>query len=421
MGHDTDSATLGVLPLIGGVQHYAWGDDTFIPRLLGSLNESGEPFAEYWMGAHPQLPSQVGQGDHQRSLDRLIEAAPEALLGADVASRFSRRLPYLFKVLSAAQPLSIQAHPSLAQAEAGFERENAAGVPLDAPHRNYRDANHKPELIVAVTDFWGLCGFRPMEDLRAILAATPEFAPLAGDFDGTPASLQRLYAAFMEADQADVDAVLGPLCERLEKENDERPLRKTDPAYWILRAHRTFSREGHHDRGILSVALLNLVHLRPGEALFLPAGLLHAYLEGTGIELMANSNNVLRGGLTPKHVDVPELLQTVTFAGAQPEILHPEPAGEPVASYPTQAPEFQLWRLDLERESTYAFETTSAVEIGLVLDADSPLTVTWKLDGQSGSLRRGRGECFLVPAGCTYRIESTSRALIYRATVPVTC
>ncbi|HUJ76211.1 MAG TPA: mannose-6-phosphate isomerase, class I, partial [bacterium] len=304
--------------LVGSVQHYPWGGYEFIPRLLGQDNPNREPCAELWMGAHPRGLAQVEIDETRLTLDRLIAADPWLTLGGPVALRYNGRLPYLFKVLDVRDMLSVQAHPSRAQAEQGFARENAAGIPVDAPQRVYRDENHKPEVHVALTEFWMLHGFRPLEELVDVLSSEPELAPLAAAFTGRLAAAGReaeprlalvrdLYGRVMEMPQAEVDAVLQPLLARLESEEAAGKLRKELPGFWALRAARTYPLDGgHRDRGIFSIYLLNLVKLQPGQGTFQSPGELHAYLEGANVELMANSDNVLRGGLTTKHVDVPQ-------------------------------------------------------------------------------------------------------------------
>ncbi len=314
------------LPLVGVAQHYAWGGYDLIPQLLGVDNAARQPYAELWMGAHPRGLALAEINGTRLTLDRLIAADPWLTLGADVALRYAGRLPYLFKVLDVRDMASIQAHPSHAQAEEGFARENAAGVPIDAPERLYRDENHKPEVHVVLTDFWMLHGFRPLEEMAEVLASEPELAPLAADLPeklraGGERSvlLRELYARLMTMAQPQVNAVLNPLITRLESEESAGRLHKENPGFWALRAARTFPLPGgHRDRGIFSIFLLNLVHLLPGQGTFQPAGTLHAYLEGADVELMAASDNVLRGGLTPKHVDVPELLATLSFRDGRP-------------------------------------------------------------------------------------------------------
>ncbi len=315
------------LPVFGEIQHYAWGGHEFIPGLLGIENNGNLPCAELWMGAHPRGTAHVEIDGTRMPLDRLIAADPWLTLGHGVALRFAGRLPYLFKVLDVRDMASIQAHPTRTQAEEGFARENSAGIPIDAPNRTYRDENHKPEVHVVLTDFWMLHGFRPLEEIFEVLGSEKELAPTLSGFsetlgargrdpDARQALLRELYGRVMTLPQFEVDGMLDSLVSRLEAEEAAGQLGKDNPGFWALRAARTFPLpDGHRDRGILSLYLLNLVHLRPGQGTYQPAGTLHAYLEGADVELMASSDNVLRGGLTPKHVDVPELLATFDFPG----------------------------------------------------------------------------------------------------------
>lgn len=315
------------------IQAYAWGSTTAIPQLLG-LPETKAPQAELWLGAHPSAPSKVDG----RSLEALITEAPAAMLGSSVQQRFGDRLPFLLKVLAAAKPLSLQAHPSLAQAKAGFTREEAANVPLTASHRNYKDANHKPELICALTPFRALCGFRDAAQTRALLAGleVPALAPLLQTLDrkGLAGFFEQVMTLPMQAREPLVKAVV-LACGRTPVPGREAECLN---AVALEQAYPG-------DVGVIGALLLNLVELKPGEALALGAGNLHAYLEGTGIELMANSDNVLRGGLTPKHVDVPELLRVLDFSNGPARVV--TPTAGPEAVYPTPFPDFRLSRLDV--------------------------------------------------------------------------
>jgi mannose-6-phosphate isomerase class I len=404
----------GVVRLECGVQHYAWGDAQFIPTLLGIDNPDDKPFAELWMGAHPDLPSRVRLGNTLVPLNELIESAPEEILGPAVAGRFEGRLPFLLKVLSATKPLSIQVHPSKERAEEGFARENAAGIPLSAEDRNYKDENHKPELLAALTDFYGLRGFRPLEEVARTLDTVPELHSLAADFEANSAGLKRLYDNFMNLPQEDVDSLLDPLVRRLKQES---PFTREDREYWLLRADDEFSIDGHHDRGLFSFYLLNLIHLRPGEAMFLPAGVLHAYLEGSGMEIMANSNNVLRGGLTPKHVDIPELLNNVAFEGRAADTLGGVPAsGDREWVYPTSAQEFELRRIEIAAEQHYSCDSDHSVEIFVLVDSIEGEVITVEADAQTLELKKG--DACLVPHGVAYTMRADQPATFYRATVP---
>lgn len=382
--------------LRGAEMAYEWGDDVFIARLLG--RSSPQRIAELWLGAHPGGPSTA-----------LIDGVPVGL-GHVVAA--SGGLPYLLKVLSAARPLSIQAHPSRPQAREGFHRENQAGKPLKDPTRNYKDDNHKPELICALTGFYALRGFRPLEELAALLRGLPELHAATAGFHASPAGLRELYTRLMRLPQHDADAALAPLVERLRREHAREPFGKADFRSWLLRADEQFS-GAHKDRGLFSVVMLNLVHLRPGQAMYLPAGELHAYLEGTGMEVMASSDNVLRGGLTPKHVDVEELLRTLAFEAGRPEVLAPQAtarAGEGV--YATPAEEFELRCIDLPAWAQCARPGAAAAEI-LVATAGAGTVAT-----AAGQQPLAAGEALYVPAGVACTLATAGGLTVYAAGLP---
>ncbi len=405
------------LKLRCGVQHYAWGDPQFIPALIGLENPEIKPFAELWMGAHPDLPSEASVDGIIIPLNELIAGDPQALLGERVAGQFDGKLPFLFKILSAAAPLSIQTHPSKEKAEEGFRREDAAGVARDAPNRNYRDTNHKPELIAALSDFYGLRGFRPLEEIDRTLRTTPEFRDFTTEFSATNDGLRLLYEKFMQLSQSKVDAVLDPLVKRLTKENDANAFDREQTEYWVLRADQAYSKSGHRDRGLFSIFVLNLCHLKPGEALFLPAGVLHAYLEGAGVEIMANSNNVLRGGLTGKHVDVPELLANVTFGGESPRVIRAtRNTGTVESIYETPVSEFQLRRLELPAGTTYQVDATHDVEILILIESSQRTPI--HVRSSKSEFEVVVGESFFVPANADYAIRAEEAATLFKATVP---
>jgi len=318
------------------VQRYAWGSHTALAQLQGRP-PSGEPEAELWLGAHPNAPSLLAASG--TPLDQAVRQAPAELLGEQVAAQFGH-LPFLLKVLAAAQPLSLQAHPSRAQAKAGFAREEAQGLARTAPDRNYKDDHHKPELICALTPFDALCGFRaPAQTLALfeVLGVTPLLEALrARDVRRAFEQLMNLPRPWQTALATQVVAACA-----------ERPA----PAFerecaWAVRLGARYP----GDPGVVGALMLNLVRLEPGQALYLPAGNLHAYLEGVGVELMASSDNVLRGGLTPKHVDVPELLSVLDFGAGPVTVLTPR--GAPEAVYETPAPEFRLSRCQVRAPLT---------------------------------------------------------------------
>jgi len=390
------------------VQNYAWGSLTAIPELLGERNPSLEPRAELWMGAHPKASSFVNYNGLWLPLTELIARYPREILGNDVALEFGNKLPYLFKVLAAAKPLSIQAHPSLNQAKEGFERETDQGIDLDAPNRNYKDDNHKPECICALSPFWAMYGFRNIPDILAMLgkncpvglAAELELLIKHPDSEG----LKRFFTDLMTMDSQRQKRVVDEAVRNAHRYSEE------DSAFhWMTR----LSNEYPSDIGILAPLLLNLIELKPGEALFLPAGELHAYLEGVGLELMANSDNVLRGGLTPKHIDVPELLKVLNFKSRPVNILKAVKKNKNERVYTSEADEFVLSVVSTSVGSPYQSSESRSVEIMLCTEGTAYL----KDKGTQEIINIKKGESAIIPAAViSYSI--TGDALIYKAAVP---
>ncbi|MDJ0668804.1 MAG: mannose-6-phosphate isomerase, class I [Desulfobacterales bacterium] len=396
-----------IFKLDNPIQNYAWGSRTMIASLVGDTVPADQPQAEMWMGAHPKSPSMVTVNEERISLADLIEAHPHAVLGADAARRFDRRMPFLFKVLAAAEPLSIQAHPNKTQALTGFERENRAGLALDAPHRNYRDASHKPEIICALTPFWGLNGFQPITAIEKNLrrygpeTLTPMVAMLKAP--ETASGLKSFFEALLRLPTQRRTEVIAEATE-------QAALRDDDPtAEWVLRLHAAYP----DDVGILAPIYLNLVRLAPGQAMYLAAGQLHAYLEGLGIELMANSDNVLRGGLTPKHVDVDELSRVLQFSAGDPRILSARQVSAVEYVYATPAEEFQLAQLNLNGNTDFNAAPARSLELLLLVEGAVRLEAA---DGQT-QCRLVRGESVMIPACLPgYRIHGAGQ--IFRAAVP---
>jgi mannose-6-phosphate isomerase len=394
-----------VFVLHNPIQNYAWGSRTTISELLGRPTPSQQPEAELWIGAHPKAPSAIVDRPGLGMLDEAIEADPVGLLGSSVCERFGNQLPFLFKVLAAAKPLSIQAHPNHEQARRGWDRENAEGIAIDAPHRNYRDPNHKPELVCALSPFVALKGFRPLDEIVRSLepVARPELGRELGRVarEKTPAALRALFARLLTLDADERSPVL-------ERTAAQAARRAGDPAWcWARRLLERYP----GDPGVLAPLYLHLVVLAPGEALFLPAGELHAYLEGAALEIMANSDNVLRGGLTPKHVDVPELLATLVFEPRTPDVLHAVEIGPGERVYRTPAREFELAELEVTRERPFQAGGGREVEILLGLEGDTAVAA----EGRTTAL--GRGRSVLVPASLpSYTIGGVGR--VARARVP---
>jgi mannose-6-phosphate isomerase len=327
------NALPGVIPLDGVARDYAWGSRTTIQRLLG-LPEDGNPIAELWFGAHPDDPSSVPS--HDTTLDAIIAADPLGALGEAALDRFGARLPYLLKILAADKALSIQVHPTIVQAEDGYDREDAAGIARNAANRNYRDRNHKPELLCALSPFEALCGFRPVGATLDLLAEldVPELAFVAEALRGD----DPLRAAFTTILTHDEPAPIAEAVARRVASAEDGP----------LRAVRIAAADFPGDVGVVLALLLNYVRLEPGEAIFLGAGNVHAYLRGSGVEIMANSDNVLRCGLTPKHVDVPELLLITDFSElAEPR--WPSRGGR----FDVPVADFSLTRVDVDGQTSF--------------------------------------------------------------------
>ncbi|MEV7235560.1 mannose-6-phosphate isomerase, class I [Streptomyces sp. NPDC051020] len=379
------------------VRPYAWGSTTAIPELLG-VAPTGEPQAEMWMGAHPGAPSRLTRtAGTEQPLTDIIAADPERELGTATVEKFGPRLPFLLKLLAAGAPLSLQVHPDLAQAKKGYEDEERRSVPIDAPHRTYKDANHKPELICALTPFEGLCGFRrPTEAAEAMAAlGVDSLKPYVDLLGAHPeeAALREVLTAILTADPAEMAETVTAAAAAAER---------------LGGAHAPYARIAHHfpgDPGVIAAMLLNHVQLQPGEALFLGAGVPHAYLGGLGVEIMANSDNVLRCGLTPKHIDVPELLGVVRFEATDPGILRPEasPSGEEL--YETPVDEFRLSRYDLSPGAAPVDLTRSAPQI-LLCTAGAP---------RVGTLDLAPGGSVFVPSDES--VEASGTGTLFRATV----
>ncbi|MBV9025528.1 MAG: mannose-6-phosphate isomerase, class I [Streptomycetaceae bacterium] len=396
--------------LVNTVRPYAWGSTTAIPELFGT-EPTGEPQAELWMGAHPGAPSRLNRGSGLVPLNEVIDADPFAELGEAVVERFGPHLPFLFKILAAGAPLSLQVHPDLAQAKAGFEDEQARGIPVDAPHRNYKDANHKPEMLCALVPFDGLCGFRRPSEAAELFErlGVDGLKPYVDILRAQPES-EALREVLVSVLTADRDAMV------------ETVAQAAEAAEWLgteggrfAESCVAYAKVAHSfpgDPGVIAAMLLNYIRLQPGEALYLGAGVPHAYLNGVGVELMANSDNVLRCGLTPKHVDVPELLRIVRFEPSEPSVLWPEASEDGEEVYDVPIDEFRL--------SRYLFVPGGAPR---ALDNRTSQILlctagTVRLINKEGSeLDLAPGESAYAPAG--EQVEANGDGTLFRATVVV--
>ena len=401
----------GIYSIKGTVKHYDWGGTSFIPSLLQTENTAGRPFAEYWMGVHPHDNSIIELPEHPGKLLREYMIENPALLGIEVEKHFGH-LPYLLKVLDVKDMLSIQVHPSKEAAEKEFARENLENIPPDSPHRNYKDDNHKPELLVALSEFWLLHGFKPEDALTETLNAIPEFNELLTVFQ-QPGGYENLYQLVMEIPQEDVNRILQPLIDRIIPLYYENTLNKDDANFWAARAALTFAENNNVDRGIFSIYFFNLLQLKKGEAVFQAAGVPHAYLEGQNVEIMANSDNVLRGGLTRKHIDVKELMKHIKFEATEVEILPGKPLKDGEKVYETTAPDFELSVFDLQGKSTVSFVPATA-EILLLTEG------TAELDNgvDTITLLKGHPSAIAFPDQ-TVHLYSASGATVYRASVTI--
>jgi mannose-6-phosphate isomerase len=393
----------GLFKIKGVVQHYSWGGYEFIPALLGIDNAGQKPFAEYWLGAHPNHPSSI-EGT-EVSLSEWIREQPGKVLGTSVSKHFSS-LPFLFKILDVRQMLSIQVHPSKESAIKEFALENEKGIPVNAPHRNYKDENHKPELMVALGDFWLLHGFKNEIRLKEILQAKPQFHFLLSIFGEN--NYKTLYEAVMTMEQEKVDAILSPILQPLLPMYESGQLQRSAEDFWAARAVSTFCKDGHYDRGIFSIYFFNLIHLKKGEGIFQPQGMPHAYLEGQNVEVMANSDNVLRAGLTDKHIDVKELLKHVDFKATIPAVLPAE--NDFAVTYNSPAQEFEL----------HAYQFKGQKEI---ISSQSPeiwflLSGTAKVTAKEETIEMKRGEAVFLGSGEEVTIES-GNGEVFRCIVPV--
>ncbi|CDO87346.1 mannose-6-phosphate isomerase [Mycobacterium triplex] len=403
--------------LRGAVRTYAWGSRTAIAEFTGRPVPAAHPEAELWFGAHPGDPAFLETEQGELSLLDAVTADPEGQLGSASRDRFGDVLPFLVKVLAADEPLSLQAHPSAEQAIEGYLREEKLGIPVASPVRNYRDTSHKPELLVALQSFEALAGFRQasrtIELLRA-LAVTDldpciELLNDQSDADG----LRALFTTWITAPQPDIDVLVSAVIDGAIQYVSSGATEFAAEAKTVLELGERYP----GDAGVLASLLLNRISLVAGEALYIPAGNLHTYLRGFAIEVMANSDNVLRGGLTPKHVDVPELLRVLDFAPTAEAQLRPEVRREGLGLiYDTPADEFAVALLTLEGEHLGHEVDASPNHDGpqILLCAEGSAVV----HGKSGSLNLERGMAAWVAADDgPVGLVAHEPAKLFRATV----
>ena len=391
--------------LKGRIQTYAWGGNNFIPDLFHLESDRALPSAEYWLGTHPGGITEVVMPTGENiPLAKLIDSNKEKYLGAKVQNRFGE-LPFLFKVLDVKDMLSIQVHPTKSAAEKGFDEENLRGIPLDASNRNYKDRNHKPEVMIALSEFWLLHGFA--DDISERLL---KYSFLR-DFESTfkTGGIKALYKVLMELNQKDVDILLGPLAKEIIPLYRDGKLQKSSPHFWAARAFENLCADGHYDKGIFSIYLFNILRLEPGDGIFQGAGMPHAYLEGQNVELMANSDNVLRAGLTPKHIDIDELLKNTLFNPTSPKIIKAK-RDSIEQQYDCPIPDFSIisYNLAKEKGQQLCFPSPSIVLFvkGNAYLNNDPLQSLYA------------GSAFFLPPGEAVEIKASSDLYFIVASVP---
>jgi len=363
------------------LQNYAWGGKHFIADLLDVEEKNDKPIAEYWLGTHQRGEAKIKVGENWEPLFQYAT------------------IPYLFKILDVKKMLSIQSHPNKKQAEIGFKNEEEKGIPIDAKHRVFKDDNHKPELMVALSDFWLLHGFQSINAIQDITKSIPPFQQLLPKVT----SVESFYTYLMQLSNDELNAILLPLKNRLQKEN---PSDKNLADYWALQAFKDYG----YDKGIFSIYFYNLVYLKKGQAIYQEAGIPHAYLEGQNVEIMANSDNVFRAGLTPKHIDIKLLLNHLDFNAVDPTIIEPITINENNSVYKSTAKEFELQWINIDNKTININSNDN--EIYFVLDG----LVNFK--DQASDIQLNKGESLFCNYSGNLALSSISNSTIVKANVP---
>ena len=398
-----------IYKLTGSLQHYVWGGHQYIPQLLNIPTEENQYYAEWWLGAHHSAPSTIEVDGKNVLLTEFLQKNPTAL-GAKSRASFGDELPYLLKILDVAQPLSIQLHPTKTQAEIGFSEENAKGIELKALTRTYKDNNHKPEMMIALSDFWLLHGFKNKSDIIETLEARSSLVPLAKKLHEQ--DLHAFYADIMQAEQAQLHQWLSPILLENQTAYEANNLDLTNPDYWVLYTIDAMNISlDKLDAGLICFYLFNIVHLKKGEGIYQDAGIPHAYLRGQNIELMACSDNVIRGGLTPKYVDIPELLKIVDCREVEPKIIPLAPQDARIFTYATPAQDFALQNIQYECGETHHLKAQSA-SILLVMNGQL------NLRSETTALSLKKGESSFITAGTAYEVEGLIEGYAVLAKLP---
>lgn len=394
--------------LNGKAQHYIWGGKTFIPQLL-QQQPDGQVYAEWWLGTHPSAVSSIEVNGQQQGLDHYIAAHP-IVLGEKSQQQFGDRLPYLLKILDVVKPLSIQLHPTKKEAEQGFARENAQGIDLKDPKRSYKDDNHKPEMMIALSDFWLLHGFKSKSAILKTLYARPSLVVLAEKLEQQ--SLKDFYAEVMQSSQTQLAQWLLPIIQHNQAAYHNNELTLDNPDYWLLYALEAMAISVDKlDAGLLSFYLMNIVYLKKGEGIFQDAGIPHAYLRGQNIELMASSDNVIRGGLTPKYVDIPELLKIVDCTEIVPKVIAAASKENGYYTYQTPSRDFALSNINFSTGYQCQIKADNA-EILLVMQGEITL------HNSEQKLTLAQGESAFIEAQTSYILSGEQDGYAIIAKLP---
>ncbi|MBN1410841.1 MAG: mannose-6-phosphate isomerase, class I [Spirochaetales bacterium] len=395
-----------IYPLINQIKNYAWGSQTALPKILGRKNAGFENMAEYWMGTHPAGPSRVLAQGKELLLSELIAQDPKSILGSELARLHNNTLPFLFKIIAVEKCLSLQAHPSKTQAEAGFASENRLNIPVTAPERNYRDDNAKPEIICAITPFSALAGFRPHDQIISAFEAI-KFSHLQKELSDykinrNEPGLKIFFKAVFGLNGREKKVFLKELMDYCLSR------KKPDKSIALI---LNLLKEYPDDAGCISPLFLNDVQLKPREAMFIPAGLVHAYYRGTGFELMSNSDNVLRCGLTIKHIDLDEFSDICRFVPEESNKIRPDRIGNENA-YPIPVKDFLLSDILVKEDAPYVSRSARQAEILFCLSGAGKII----LDSVPEPYEASQGMCFFIPSDApAYRIEG--RLEIFKATM----
>jgi len=395
----------GIYKLTGTLQNYIWGGKDYLANLIHFDKQPNTSYAEWWLGAHISSPSTIEVEGKPQSLLEFLARNPTAL-GEQSRAVFGDELPYLLKILDVKAPLSIQLHPTKAQAEIGFAAENVRGVDLKDPKRTYKDNNHKPEMMIALSDFWLLHGFKPKAEILKTLRNRPHLAPLAEKLEQQ--DLHAFYADIMQASQAQLESWLNPIFAR----NQLEQLTPENPDYWVLYCRDAMQIPAHKlDAGLMCFYLFNIVHVPKGQGIYQDAGIPHAYLRGQNIELMACSDNVIRGGLTPKHVDIPELLKVVDCREVIPEIIPAAPQGNGSHDYWTPAKDFALENINYDAQFNVKGTAKNAT-ILFVMEG------SLKICTNSTALELTQGQSAFICADTDYEITGIEKGYCVLSKLP---